>query len=149
MSLKDILDLVVGLKEELTIGTIVIVILLSLIQVSKIAWNPWDRILSWIGKKLNGEILRRLETLEKQSVEDKVENTRMYILEFCNSCMYGHKHTMEQFRFILKKCDWYEAYIEERKLKNGEISSAILEIRRIYTCCIRNNSFLKEGDSDE
>ena len=82
-------------------------------------------------------------------MNEKIENTRRDILAFCNSCMNGQKHTQEQFRFILKKCDDYETYIEKNDIKNGEISSAIEEIRRIYKVCLQKNSFLEPGKEFE
>ena len=124
---------------------------MSLIQVSKININPWDKIFGWFGNKLNSGIKKEVESIKKElskhiedSASEKLENTRRDILQFCNSCMSGHKHTQEQFVFVIKKCDWYETQIEEKKLKNGEITSAITEIRRIYSVCLQKNSFLKE-----
>lgn len=156
MTLKSILDLLVGIKDQLSIGAIALIILLSLVQVSKINWNPWDKILGWFGSKFNSGLKNKVEELEKtlnnhikESMDEKVENTRRDILEFCNACMNGRKHTQEQFRFILKKCDDYETYIEEHNIKNGEISSAIEEIRRIYKACLQKNSFLEAGKEFE
>ena len=60
--------------------------------------------------------------------------------------MNGQRHTMEQFRFVIKKCDDYEAYVEANQIKNGEITSAIKEIRRRYDNHIQKNDFLKEGE---
>ena len=154
MTLKALLDLIVGVKDQLSIGGIAIIILLSLIQVSKINWNPWDKILGWFGSKINSGLNKKVDELEKkfdahikESNDEKIENTRKDILEFCNACMNGRRHTQEQFRFILKKCDNYETYIEQNKLKNGEISLAIEEIRRIYKKCCQQNSFLKTDES--
>ena len=47
---------------------------------------------------------------------------------------------------MLKTCDEYEKYIEDNELKNGEISSAIEEIRRLNIRCRQKNSFLKPGE---
>ena len=60
--------------------------------------------------------------------------------------MYGRKHTYEQFKFVIKKCDEYEKYVEENRIRNGEITSAISYIRKLYDKCRENNSFLQEGD---
>lgn len=156
MTLKTILDALVSVKDQVSIGAIALIILLSLVQVSKINWNPWDKILGWFGSKINSGLNKKVTELEKkfddhikESDEEKLENTRRDILEFCNACMNGRKHTQEQFRFILKKCDKYESYIEEKNLKNGEISSAIEEIRRIYSLCLQKNTFLKVGEEFE
>lgn len=156
MTLKSLIDILVGVKDQISLGAVAIILLLSLVQVSKINWNPWDKILGWFGSKANSSLNKKVTELEKkfdehikESEEEKIENTRRDILEFCNSCMNGRKHTQEQFRFILKKCDKYETYIEEKNLKNGEISSAIEEIRHIYSLCLQKNSFLKAGEEFE
>lgn len=156
MTLKTILDALVSVKDQVSIGAVALIILLSLVQVSKINWNPWDKILGWFGSKANSSLNKKVSELEKkfdnhirESEDEKIENTRRDILDFCNACMNGRKHTQEQFRFILKKCDNYETYIESKNLKNGEISSAIEEIRRIYSSCLRKNTFLKVGEEFE
>lgn len=150
MSISAIWNLIVDAKDELSIGVVILIIFMSLIQVSKININPWDWLLGGIGKKLNASIDQKVTEIEtkldahiKADEADKLENKRRDILEFANSCMNGRKHTQEQFKFVIKKCDEYETYIEKNDIKNGEISSAIAEIRRLYTKCIQNNSFLK------
>ena len=90
--------------------------------------------------------------LEKHIVESnakELRDTRKDILNFCNSCMIGQKHTKEQFEFVLKQCDSYEKYIEDNKIKNGVIDAAIKEIRRLNQKCIQENSYLKEGEDYE
>lgn len=150
MSINDIWSFIANAKEELSIGVVILIILMSLVQVSKININPWDWLLGTIGKKLNATIDKKVTEIEtkldahiRADEAEKLENKRRDILEFANSCMTGRKHTQEQFRFVIKKCDEYEKYIEKNEIKNGEISSAIAEIRRLYTKCIQNNSFLK------
>lgn len=152
MSLYDIFTKMT-FKSGLSIGAISLVIILSLIQVSKIQLNPWDAILRWIGNRLNSDIKKKVDEVEKkldkhilESETKDLRDTRQYILDFANSCMYGRRHTQEQYRFVIKKCDEYEKYVEENRIKNGEIASAILYIRKLYNRCMQNNSFLQEGD---
>lgn len=153
MTLQAVWDIIVGLKEEAGIGLLILIVLMSIVQVSKININPWDWLLGVIGKKLNANILTEVEGIKKTLDEhikadekEKLENQRRDILEFANSCMNKRKHTQEQFNFVLKKCDEYEKYIEENHIKNGEITSAIEEIHRLYTKCRQENSFLKPGE---
>lgn len=152
MSIIDILKLP-QLKENLGIGSIILVVILSLVQVSKIPWNPWSAILKWIGNRLNADLTTRMSELETKldehiQAEEKKElmDMRRDILDFCNACMNKRKHTKEQFKFVLKECDSYEKYIDENKMHNGEIAAAIAEIKRLYAKCIQENSFLKEGE---
>lgn len=153
MSLSAIWDLIVGAKDEISIGVIIVIVLMSLVEVSKIKINPWSWLLGLIGKKLNSGIDKKVSEIEakldKHIADDeteKLETKRRDILDFANACMNGRRHTQEQFNFVIKKCDEYELYIEKNHIKNGEISSAISEIRRLYTKCRQRNSFLKEGE---
>jgi hypothetical protein len=141
------------LHDGLSVGGIAILIVLSLLQFTKIPINPWTKIFKWIGNKLNedlkkdiAEVNTKLDKHIEESEKKDLSDTRRDILEFCNSCMNKRKHTQEQFKFIIKKCDIYEAYVEKHHIKNGEIQAAIAEIRRIYTKCLQENSFLKEGE---
>lgn len=127
---------------------LIIVLIMTFVQISPIKLNPWDKIFKWIGGKLNADIKKDLDSFKKELDEHiRVSNlkdlrdTRMHILEFCNSCMNGQRHTKEQFDFMITQCDDYEQYIEKNKIKNGVITSAINEIRRRYDEAIHNNYF--------
>ena len=136
MTIGDILALV-EFKDGVSIGGLILIILLTLIQISPIKINPWDSL----EKKLDKHIA--------ESAERDLKDTRAQILAFCNSCMNGTRHSKEQFDFIIKQCDDYETYIAENDIRNGVIESAMKEIRRLYDKCIQNNSFLKEGQDPE
>ena len=157
MSLSDIISLAT-LKSTLSTGGIIFVIIASLLQISKININPWDAILSWVGDRINKKTNNKINAIEAKigSVDAKldshiaesefkeIQDTRRDILDFANACMNGRKHTKEQFDFVLKECDDYETYTERKDIKNGVVTSAIKEIRRLYDKCIQSNSFLKE-----
>lgn len=159
MSITNLISLV-DLKEGVSIGGLLLVILLTLIQITPVKWNPWDSILTWLGKKLNAGVKKEVDELKDslKEVEKKLDNhiteskvkdlkdTRRDILDFCSSSMNGQRHTQEQYRFVIKKCDEYELYVEANKIKNGEITSAIKEIRRRYDRHIQQNDFLREGE---
>lgn len=153
MTLQAVWDILVGWKEEAGMGLIILLILMSVVQVSKININPWDWLLGLIGKKLNKAIFDKVDEIEKKldkHIEEdnkaKLEAQRRDILDFANACMNKRRHTQEQFKFVIKKCDEYEKYIEDNHIKNGEITSAIEEIRRLNTKCRQENSFLKPGE---
>lgn len=159
MSLSDVITLASS-KNGVSIGVVVLIILASLIQVSKIPFNPWDKIFGWLGDRLNGNLNKRLDSMDKKidGVDKKIDkhieesetkdlqDTRRDILEFANACMNGRKHTKEQFDFVISECDNYEAYIETHKVKNGVVTSAIREIRRLNANCLHNNTYLKEWE---
>lgn len=159
MSLNNLISLV-DLKEGVSIGGLLLIIFLTIIQIAPIKWNPWDSILTWLGKKLNAGVKQEVDELKAnlKEVEKKLDNhiseskvrdlkdTRRDILDFCSSSMNGQRHTQEQYKFVIKKCDEYEDYVEKNRIKNGEITSAIKEIRRRYDRHIQRNDFLREGE---
>lgn len=128
--------------------------------IPKVKWSPWSSLLNWIGAKMNAKIISKVDELDKKvdslqkeldrhvsdSEVKSLQDTRRDILDFCNSCMNKRRHTKEEFDFVLTECDAYEKYIEDNKIKNGVISAAIHEIRRLNQKCIEENSFLKEGE---
>ena len=143
----------VKLKEGLSTGGLVLVVVLSLVQISKIPWNPWSWILKKVGCLLNVEIMDKVKAIEKklddhikESEQKDLVDTRRDILSFCNSCMNHRRHTKEQFVFVIKECDSYEKYVEENHIRNGEVTAAIEEIRRLYKRCLQQGDFLKEGE---
>ena len=103
-----------------------------------------------ISKKID-EINSKVDSLNKalqkhisESEIKSLQDTRRDILDFCNACMNGRRHTKEQFDFIISECDNYERYVEANDIKNGVIEAAIKEIRRLYDKCIQEHSFLSE-----
>ena len=162
MSLRDLYSLMTSdaIKDSLSVGGIVLVIIMSLLQVSKVNVNPWDSLLAWLGTKINKKLNERLSEIDgkvtnvqtalnahiAESEEKELQVVRRDILDFANSCMTGRKHTKEQFDFIISECDSYEKYIEDNNIKNGVVTSAIKEIKRLNEKCIQENSFLKERE---
>ena len=53
----------------------VLILLLSLIQISPLKLNPWDRIFGWIGKKTQGELHKQVADLQKQITDIWISST--------------------------------------------------------------------------
>ena len=163
MTVLKLIELIGAKSGEVSFWGLVLLLLSIGVEFTPIKWNPWSSILGWIGSKLNHKLYNRLDEIEgkvdklgkdldkhiTESMAKEIRDTRRDILEFCNSCMNGRKHTKEQFEFILKQCDEYEVYIEKNKIKNGVVDAAMKEIRRLNLKCIQENSYLKEGEDYE
>lgn len=167
----------IGLTEISFWGILVFLMSIGIEIIPKIKWRPWSSLVSWIGSKLNKHIDDKLEDvrtdikkvqgeikaveIKVDSVQDKLQehvsesvmkdltDTRRDILDFANACMNGRKHTQEQYKFMLKKCDKYIKYVKENNIENGEIENAIEEIKRLHKERLRKNDFLKEGEDPE
>ena len=163
MTVDKLIQLIGEQSNEITFWGVIILLLSIGVEITPIKWNPWSAILGWIGSRLNSRLNAKLTNIEAkvdklgsdldqhiaESTEKELKDTRRDILNFCNSCMNGRKHTREQFEFVIKQCDDYEKYIEEKHIKNGVVSDAMKEIRRLNAKCIRENSYLKEGEDYE
>ena len=160
----------VGLSEFSFWGIVLFLASWGIELTPKIKWNPWTALIKWVGSKFNTHIDSKLETVREEikTVDTKVtkvqteltkhmaesekkalQDTRNTILDFSNACMNGRRHTKEQYEFMINQCDKYEEYINENKVKNGVIETAIKEIRRLYDERIHKNDFLKEGEDPE
>ena len=165
MSFKDFLA-AIGLSTTSFWGIVLFLMSVGIDIIPKIKWSPWSTLIKWVGSRFNAKIDGKVDDLRKEikDLDTKIDNvqteltkhiaeseikalhdTRRDILEFANACMNGRKHTKEQFDFVIKQCDDYEAYIKKNDVKNGVIEAAIKEIRRLYGKCIREHAFLKEG----
>ena len=163
MSIMKLIELIGAKSSEPSFWGVLLLLLSIGVEVTPIKFNPWSAILGWIGSRINSGLNDKLKDIDKkvnklgddldkhiaESAAKEVKDTRRDILDFCNSCMNGRKHTKEQFEFVIRQCDDYEKYIEDNKIKNGVVDAAIKEIRRLNSKCIQENSYLKEGEDYE
>jgi len=151
MNLIQMMDLKTGVSA----GVFLLLFIMTIVQIAPIKINPWDKILVWFGNHMNADIVKRVDVIEdkldehiKDSSEERIRKVRADILDFGNACMNGRPHTKEEFEFVISECDTYERHIEKLQIRNGVATATIAEIRRLYEKGIRENSFLKEGESD-
>jgi hypothetical protein len=117
-------------------------------EFAPIKFSPISLMLRWIGRKLNKDVEDKINSIEKKvdTVQSdlqnhKVESWRRDILDFANSLMLGKRRTKEDFDNIISLHDKYEKYIEERKIENGQITLAFDYISKKYQECRDSNGF--------
>ena len=113
----------------LTIG---IVVLLSLIEISPLKLNPWDRLLSWIGSKLNGKTEKRLAAVEKQLRSMWINDHRHCILTFAREARAAIAHSADEWTNVLNIAEEYEKYVDANGITNGIITQDTAYIRNLY-----------------
>ena len=113
----------------LTIG---IVILLSLIEISPLKLNPWDRLLSWIGSKLNSATEKRLAAVEKQLRSMWINDHRHCILTFAREARAAIAHSADEWTNVLNIAEEYEKYVDANGITNGIITQDTAYIRNLY-----------------
>ena len=122
------------LVAQLTVGNVAagIAILLSLIQISPLKLNPWDKLLAWFGRKLNGETEKRLEELQKQVRDMWINTHRQSILTFARECRADMHHDAEEWNHILSIADEYEVYCAKNTVSNGVVKADTEYVRALY-----------------
>jgi hypothetical protein len=109
-----------------------LILLLSLVQISPAKLNPWDNILGWIGKKTNGAAEKRLDKLEKHIREMWINNHRQTILTFARECRANIEHSSDEWTNVLNVAEEYEKYVTENEVTNGIITQDTEYIRNLY-----------------
>ena len=129
---------ITDLFQKLTAGEMagwavaLLVLLMSLIQISPLKLNPWDKLLGWFGKKLNGATEKRLEAVEKQILDMWVNSHRQCILTFAREARAGIEHSSDEWTNVLNVAEEYEKHIREKKLANGIVTQDTEYIRSLY-----------------
>ncbi len=145
--------------EAILTGGGALVILLTLIQITPLKINPWSAIGHWIGRALNGDVLKELqevkaqqcrtqEDLEKHVRVDDERNADLHrarILQFNRELLRESEpsHTEEDFNEILYNISCYERYCESHPdYQNNRAVHAIKNIERVYDQLMENHGFL-------
>ena len=139
------------------LGAVIVGILATCLEVSKIKINPWSSLLRWAGRALNADVLAKVEKQEKklQSLEDKLKvmhdaegernarAARTRVLRFGDEILHGVRHSKEHFDDILLDISDYNAYCDTHKgFKNGRMQLAIQHIEEVYSKCMKEHNFL-------
>lgn len=139
------------IKEIITGGSVGLVLLLSLVQISPIKINPWTAIAKALGKAINGEVIADIQAT-KRILEEHIaidneraaDGNRQRILRFNDEVMRQIPHTEEHYIEVLKDIDDYEAYcLDHKDYKNSRAVFAIENIKRVYAKRLEKNDFLK------
>ena len=110
----------------------VLILILSIIQISPLKLTPWDHIFGWIGKKTNGATEKRLGALEKQIRDMWINNHRQFILTFSRECRANIEHSSDEWTNVLNVAEEYEKYVEENHVTNGIITQDTVYLRTLY-----------------
>lgn len=138
------------LYEWLISGGGLIAVLLTLVQIAPIKINPWSAIAKAIGRAVNADVLRELDTVTQKldthiRVDDErnADSYRTRILQFNNELLREILHTREDFIEILVVIDDYESYCRNHEdYKNNRAVCAIENIKRVYMERLQKHDFL-------
>lgn len=149
MSISDLLSKI-NLGSIAATGGIVLLIVMTVIQISPIKINPWSWIAKRIGRAINQEVIDKVDKLEKdvatiKANEDEREATlcRTRILRFGDELLHGVKHSKEHFDQILIDITYYENYCSTHAAyRNNVAVLTIQQVKETYRKCMRDKTFL-------
>ena len=162
MTVKELFDYIVG---------VILVISIIVEKSKKLPFNPWSKLLSWVGGALfmkhAEESLHRLDIIQKQTEanseavielnkkvdekfaeqqkeenEKEAKRLRANIICFSDSCRVHDRHTKKHFENIFRDYDDYVRYCEIHNIPNHYIDEEYDYIRGVYQECIAENKFL-------
>ena len=139
-----------NLEELFLSGGGILLVTMTLIQVAPIKVNPWSTIAKVVGRAINGEVIAKVEQLErdlegmKEAQEERdAISCRSRILHFGDETIHGVRHTKEHFDQILRDITNYERYCDSHP--NFENNTTVLtsqRIKDIYENCLKSADFL-------
>ena len=146
-------EIYVMVRENLGIGTVLFIALLSCIEFSKIKINPWSFVGNIFNKELRSKIELQGKQIEamKQDISDintevkenAAMNSRYRILRFDDEIRHEIIHTKEHYDQIVVDIDVYEGFCKRNPgFRNNMAFMAIANIRKNYDFHNNDNSFL-------
>ena len=140
-----------NLKEILTGGGGLLLILLTLVQIAPIKADPWSWIAKSIGNAVNRGVIDKVEKLadDVQALRNECEEReatacRTRILRFGDEILHDVRHSKEHFDQILLDITYYENYCGTHPhFRNNVAVATIKRINHVYARCMRDNDFLE------
>ena len=128
----------------------IVLVLMTLIQITPIKFNPWSWIGRCIGRLINGEVLEKVDALSKDVKKNKEDDdeqwaslSRSHILRFGDELLHGVAHSKEHFDQILLDISKYEQYCDDHpEYLNNIANATIKQIKKTYQKCLEENRFL-------
>lgn len=138
------------LKDIFMGGGGVLVVLLTLVQITPVKVNPWSAIAKAVGRAVNADVAKELCEIKKKlddhvTMDDRrtADGHRTRILHFNNELLRSIDHTEEEFNEVLAEIDAYEEYCEEHpEYPNNRAVLAIENIRSNYKERLQKHDFL-------
>ena len=127
-------------------------VLLSLVQIAPVKWNPWSALAKALGRAVNADLLKELSATKaaldehiRLDDERNADAHRGKILAFNTELLRGIEHTREDFIEVLAEIDQYESYCRTHpEYKNNRAKHAISNIGRVYDGRLKKHDFLGE-----
>lgn len=121
MSMSQIIDVI---RSDGGSWLVIVVIMMSIVQISPLKINPWDTLLKWLGSKFNQGINTSLtdlkDTIDGQSKdiqqlrntvnENQAMTSRYRIIRFDDEMISGVVHSQDHIEQIIEDIRVYEIF---------------------------------------
>ena len=140
-------------RENLGIGALVLIVVMSLMEFTKIKINPWSAIGNVFNRELREKIDRQGEQIsdladkitdvKREVTANDAKGARYRILRFEDEIRHQVLHTKEHYDQIIEDINTYEIFCKDNKwFANNQAHWAIATIRKRYDEHNVDNSFL-------
>lgn len=139
-----------AIKQIFLGGGGAVVIIMTIIQITPIKFNPWSWIAKKIGSAINSEVLNEVKAVKADLADHKAKSAerdatqcRSRILRFGDEILHNVPHSKEHYEQILIDIDSYEEYCDEHQdYKNNVAVATIKHIKKMYQKHLERDSFL-------
>lgn len=130
---------------------VVVIIVLSLVEVSKIKLNPWSALGKIIGKLLGIEsVSNKLDALEKKVDENQATTIRVRILHFEDELQSEKMHSKDSWDQVMDDIERYERYTSDHpKFKNNITVASIAHIKKMYSKLLEERAWTTTLNKEE
>lgn len=143
MTLEEIGNIALG-------GGGLVILLMTIVQITPIKINPWSFLSKKIGRAINGEVIDKVDRLSKdvsdlrdECGEREATLSRTHILRFGDEILHGVPHSKEHYDQILTDISAYERYCDDHpQYRNNVAVGTIKHIQKMYQKHLEEDSFL-------
>ena len=142
--------------SKLTVGELVGYIALflagaaTLVEKTSKTMKPLTKLARAIGRAINGELMEKVESLEKKVEKmdeeeqlQRAKDARTRVLRFGDELLHDVRHTKEHFDDVLRDITYYEKYCNEHpEFENDQMHITAEHIKETYHKCLKEHSFL-------
>lgn len=148
----------IDLSKDFGWLAVIVALVLGVIEKSGIKWNPYSVILKTIGRGINGEMLKKIDDVEKnlskvqlkidgletEVRENAIENCRTQFTRFGDELRHGVRHSKDHFDQTLMNITKYEQYCQAHKDFANDVTEATARlIKKNYEERLEKNDFLE------
>ena len=139
-----------SIEQLLGAGGGVLVLILTIVQITPIKINPWSFLARSIGNAINHDIKTEISEIKtsvsniKETLDEREAVTaRIRILRFNDELLSDVPHSKDYYDQILSDIDTYESYCDIHKdFKNNMTVFAVENIKKCYQNCMTKHNFL-------